>query len=126
MKKKRTGEKRNKIDKNVALALTFGALNIADYLTTKRILKNGGVELNPFVNFLIKHKCFGVYKTFSTLAGAFSILIEEKPKKMTKLLILIYSFVVAHNIKEIVKYEGKNEIISRSPNGSRRKNRERN
>jgi len=99
--------KRNKFEfgQDEILALSFGALNLADYLTTKRILNTGGEELNPVVDFLIKKKCFGLFKIVSTAAGMVMISIEEKPKAMSKALLGFYGFVVANNVKEILKYK---------------------
>ena len=100
MKNKKSG-----FDKNGVMALSFGALNIADYLTTKRILNTGGEELNPVANFFIRKNCFGIVKIAATLAGMLSICVEEKPKIISKALLVLYGVVVAHNIKEIVQHE---------------------
>ncbi|OQC35720.1 MAG: hypothetical protein BWX63_02282 [Bacteroidetes bacterium ADurb.Bin041] len=99
--------KKNKfnIGQDEIMALSFGALNLADYLTTKRILNTGGEELNPVVDFLIKKKCFGIFKIVSTAAGMVLISIEEKPKAMSKALLGLYGLVVANNVKEILKYK---------------------
>ena len=105
MKKKRINKRKLEIDKNGIMALSFGALNLADYLTTRRILNTGGEELNPIADFLIRKKCFGIFKTVSTLAGMASIYEEDEPKYMSKALLGFYGFVVAHNIKEIVQHE---------------------
>ena len=94
-----------KIKKEAVMALSFGALNLADYLTTKRILNTGGEELNPAMNFLIKKKCFGVFKTATTLAGMAAIYSDEKPITMGKALLGFYGVVVGHNVKEIVQHE---------------------
>lgn len=93
------------LDKNGVMALSFGALNIADYMTTKRILNTGGEELNPVANSLIRKNCFGIFKIATTMAGMLSIYVEEKPKIVSKALLGLYGFVVAHNIKEIVQHE---------------------
>ena len=100
MKKRKSG-----LDKNEVMALSFGALNIADYLTTKRILNTGGEERNPVANFFIRKNCFGILKIVTTLTGMLSIYVEEKPKIMSKALLGLYGIVVAHNIKEIVQHE---------------------
>lgn len=105
MKKKRINKRKLEIDKNGIMALSFGALNLADYLTTRRILNTGGEELNPIADFLIRKKCFGIFKTVSTLAGMASIYEEDEPKYMSKALLGFYAFVVGHNIKEIVQHE---------------------
>lgn len=105
MKKKRINKRKLEIDKNGIMALSFGALNLADYLTTRRILNTGGEELNPIADFLIRKKCFGIFKTVSTLAGMAVICEDEEPKITSKALLGVYGFVVAHNIKEIVQHE---------------------
>ena len=99
--------KKNKYEfgRDEIMSLSFGALNLADYLTTKRILKTGGRECNPVVDFLIKKKLFGIFKIVTTAAGMVFINMEEKPKITGKALLGLYGFVVAHNVKEIVKYE---------------------
>lgn len=105
MKKDTTNMIMSNIDKDGVMALSFGALNLADYLTTRRILNTGGEELNPIANFLIRKNCFGIFKTVSTLAGMSVIYSEEEPKMMSKALLGLYGLVVAHNLKEIVQHE---------------------
>jgi len=68
---------------NLGMALSFGALSIADYVTTKKILNTGGEELNPIANFFIKRNCFGIFKTAATLAGMLAIYGDEKPNIMS-------------------------------------------
>ena len=104
--KKRSQKKKEKagFDKNAVMALSFGALNIADYLTTKNILNSGGKEYNPVCDFFIRKKCFGIFKIATTLTGMLSIYMEEKPKFVSKALLGFYGFVVAHNLKEIVQH----------------------
>ena len=105
MKKKNRKKEKIEIDKNGVMALSFGALNLADYLTTRRILNTGGEELNPIADFLIRKKCFGAFKLASTLAGMTAIYTDDKPKITSKVLLGFYGAVVAHNIKEIVQHE---------------------
>ncbi len=107
MKKNYAKKRKIKIDKDGVMALSFGALNLADYLTTRRILNTGGEELNPMANFLIRKNCFGIFKAVSTLAGMAAIYADE-PKITSKVLLGIYGAVVAHNIKEIVLHEMRN------------------
>ncbi len=90
-------------DENAAMALSFGALNLADYLTTKIILKGGGKECNPICDFFIRKKCFKIFKTVTTLTGMLSIYVEEKPKYVSKGLLGVYGAIVANNLKEIVQ-----------------------
>jgi len=104
LKKRKSG-----LDENGVMALSFGVLNIADFLTTKRILNTGGEELNPVANFFIRKNCFGILKIATTMAGMLSIYVEEKPKIISKALLGLYGVVVAHNIKEIVQHERKSK-----------------
>ena len=111
---KNYGNKRkSRIGKDEIMVLSFGALNLADYLTTRRILNTGGEELNPIANFLIRKNCFGIFKAVSTLAGMAAIYADETPKIMSKALLGFYGVVVAHNIKEIVQHE--RELKSQEP-----------
>lgn len=101
--KKRNQKKENKgAGNNSVMALSFGALNIADYVTTKKILNSGGKEYNPIAGFFIRKKCFGIFKTATTLAGMLAIYADEKPKIMSKALLGLYGVVVANNVEEIV------------------------
>jgi len=104
-------KKKSKINKNSVMAFSFGVLNLADYLTTRRILNTGGEELNPIVNFLIRNKCFGIFKTISTLAGMAAIYGEDKPRIADKALLGFYTFIVGNNIKEIVLHETKRQFV---------------
>jgi hypothetical protein len=97
-------EDKTGFDKNWVTALSFGALNVADYMTTKKILSSGGEELNLIADFLMRKKCFGIFKIATTLAGMFVIYVDEKPKIMSKALLGLYGAVVANNIKEIVQH----------------------
>jgi len=92
-------------NKSSIMALTFGALNVADYVTTKKILKTGGKELNPIVNFFIKKKCFGIVKIITTLFCMGMIYKEEDPKNTSKILVGLYSAIVSNNIKEIIQHK---------------------
>jgi hypothetical protein len=86
-----------------AMAVSFAILNTADYLTTKKLLKNGGRELNPIVNFFIKKKCFGLLKIITTILGMTTIYHDTKSKKSTKVLLSVYSLVVSSNINQIIQ-----------------------
>jgi len=103
--KKKHRKKDKSLNHNGLMALSFGALNIADYMTTRRILNTGGEELNPAVDFLIRKNCFGIFKIAATLGGMFVIFAEGKPNIMSKTLLGFYGVLVAHNIKEIVQHE---------------------
>ena len=104
MKKRNHKKEKKDTGNNGAMALLFGALNISDYMTTKKILNSGGEEYNPIADFLITKNCFGIFKTAATLAGMFVIYMDEKPKIVSKALLSLYGVVVVHNIKEIVQH----------------------
>ena len=97
--------KKEGFGKNGVMALSFGALNIADYLTTKKILNSGGGEYNPIADFFIRKNCFGIFKIATTLAGMLAIYVEERPKFVGKALLGVFGAVVAHNLKEIVQQQ---------------------
>ena len=86
------------------MALAFGALNIADYVTTKKIINTGGVELNPIANFFIKKKMFGFFKILTTVSCMGLIYAEKGPKTASKLMLGLYGIVVSNNVKEIVQH----------------------
>jgi len=111
MKKNYGNKRKSQVGQDEIMALSFGLLNLADYLTTRRILNTGGEELNPVADFLIRKNCFGIFKAVSTVAGMTAIYADEKPKIMSKALLGFYSFVVAHNIKEIVLHEMRNDNL---------------
>lgn len=113
MKKKSQKKEKTGFDKNGVMALSFGALNVADYMTTKKILRSGGEEYNPIANFFIRKNCFGIFKTAATLAGMLTIYMDEKPKIISKALLGLYGAVVANNIKEIVQHgrETKEDLL---------------
>ena len=71
----------------------------------RRILNTGGEELNPIADFLIRKKCFGISKIVATLGGMFVIYEEEEPSVVSKVLLGFYGYLVAHNIREIVRHE---------------------
>ncbi|MFO7666930.1 MAG: DUF5658 family protein [Desulfobacterales bacterium] len=105
MKNRNQKKDKNKSGNNGLMSLSFGALNIADYVTTKKILNSGGEEYNPIVDFFIRKNCFGIFKTAATLAGMLAIYVDKKPKIMSKALLGLYGVVVSHNIKEIVQHK---------------------
>ena len=46
----------------IVLVLVFWALTVVDYVLTKRILANGGKELNPVMAWLIRQGAFAPVK----------------------------------------------------------------
>ena len=91
------------MENNKISAVSFAILNTADYLTTKKLLKDGGRELNPIVNFFIKKKKFGLFKIITTIIGMSTIYYDKEPKVSTKILLSLYSFVVSSNINQIIQ-----------------------
>jgi hypothetical protein len=87
-----------------ALSLTFFILQCLDWYTTRTILKNGGYEQNPLMNFLFHLNkenvdivmCIKVL--VSTIVG---YLIGSAIPLLLVILIVIYLFVVIHNWKSL-------------------------
>lgn len=81
-------------------------LNTADYFTTRKILKAGGIELNPVVKWIIAKKLFGVFKAVSTLFIV-SIVWYYCARHATIMLIasivicIIYIAVVINNVRQL-------------------------
>lgn len=75
-KKKRAKKAKPAIGKNTMMALSFGALNLADYMTTRKILNSGGEEYNPVTDFLMSKNCFGIFKIATTLTGMLAIYAD--------------------------------------------------
>jgi len=102
---KKNGVIKSDQKQNISMATSYGILNLIDYITTKRILKDGGEECNPIVDFLIKKNCFGAVKIASTLIGMYVIYNEKSPKFVSRSLLTVCSIVVANNVTEILKYK---------------------
>jgi hypothetical protein len=94
-----------KLKSNEKMALSYIALNLADYCTTKYLLKHGGQELNPIARFLMKKKRFGLFKFISTAIGSSIMYFEDQPEESSKTIIGIYSAVVLNNFIQILKYK---------------------
>ena len=81
------------------LIVLFGALQIGDLLTTEKLLKEGGSELNPVMRSLFNR--FGMHNVlvckviFMITIGI--VLVEYLPIALL-LLIIIYIGVVSWNI----------------------------
>lgn len=94
-----------KIKERHVLAAAYGLLNLADYLTTKKILKNGGRELNPIVRFLIKHNCFGAAKILTSASVMSSMCNENSDQSTNRGLVGFYTLIVANNLAQIIIQE---------------------
>lgn len=86
------------------LTLTFFILQLLDWYTTRTILKNGGREQNPLMNFLFHLNrenvdiVMCIKALLSTLIGYF---IGVAIPICLVILIVIYLFVVIHNWKSL-------------------------
>ena len=85
------------------MAISFVVLNTADYLTTKKLLKDGGQELNPVAKFFIKKKCFGLLKIVTSILGVVAIYHDKETKTSTKTLLSVYGLAVSSNINQIIQ-----------------------
>ena len=87
----------------IILGFIFIALQVADAATTYIILKGGGRELNPFMqvvmNFLGLVPAVVVMKAL--VLGVFVFYAEAIPLWVWMLMIVIYSWVVANNLRAI-------------------------
>ncbi len=84
------------------------ALAVADYLTTRKILASGGVELNPVLKWLIDRNLFTPAKGFLTLFVIALIWHYGTRYKLAMdiasvIIIAGYLYVVIHNILQIRK-----------------------
>ena len=86
------------------LTFTFFILQLLDWYTTRTILKNGGREQNPLMNFLFHLNkenvdlIMCIKALLSTLIGYF---IGVAIPICLVILIVIYLFVVIHNWKSL-------------------------
>lgn len=87
----------------IILGFIFIALQVADAATTYIILKGGGRELNPFMqvvmNFLGLVPALVVMKAL--VLGVFVFYAEAIPLWVWMLMVIIYSWVVANNLRAI-------------------------
>jgi hypothetical protein len=88
------------------LTFTFFILQCLDWYTTRTILKNGGREQNPLMNFLFNLNkenvdvIMCIKALVSTAVGYFICLVIPI---LLVILIIIYLLVVIHNAKSIWK-----------------------
>ena len=86
------------------LTFTFFILQLLDWYTTRTILKNGGREQNPLMNFLFHLNkenvdlIMCIKALLSTIVGYF---IGVAMPICLVILIVIYLFVVIHNWKSL-------------------------
>ena len=80
-----------------ALLAAFGVLQIADILTTERVLARGGWEANPIGVLAMTH--FGVYwpiQKLALMAVCAAVMIRRKPRHIAPFVALM-GLVVANN-----------------------------
>lgn len=87
------------------LLLTLVVLNVADVVLTNSILKNGGRELNPFLEPL-----FNRYNPVMVMVVAklvylapLAIFIKLVPVAVLYVLITLYTALLLWNVKEYIK-----------------------
>ena len=80
-----------------ALLTAFGALQIADIITTKRVLDNGGWEANPFG--VLAMGLLGTYwpiPKIALMAVCLAYMVRWKPRHVAPFVALM-GLVVANN-----------------------------
>ena len=89
------------------LTFTFFILQLLDWYTTRTILKNGGREQNPLMNFLFHLNkenvdlIMCIKALLSTIVGYF---IGAAIPLCLVILIVVYLVAVIHNAKSIWKF----------------------
>ncbi len=85
-----------------SLMLCFIMLQIIDSLTTVHILKNGGRELNPFMNWAFQK--LGIGLALTLIKGLLIIaVVGVWNDVLTFWLCVMYAVVAGHNIYQIAK-----------------------
>lgn len=87
------------------LLLTLVALNVADVVLTNKILKNGGRELNPFLEPLFNRYNPVVVMVVAKLIylTPLAIFIKIVPVAVLYVLITLYTTLLLWNVKEYIK-----------------------
>jgi hypothetical protein len=89
---------------NYSLILAFCVLQCLDWYTTRTILKNGGREQNPLMNFLFNlnkenvDKVMGIKALVCTIVGYFLAITYPI---VLAILIVIYLLAIIHNWKSL-------------------------
>ena len=79
--------------------MILSGLNSLDYLTTKIVLANGGIEANPLMDYLIASQGIDHLILFKIFAlGVVLIAIKYMSVKLLMLLNTFYLFVVLWNL----------------------------
>lgn len=86
----------------VSLMFCFILLQIVDSLTTVHILKNGGREVNPFMNWAFDK--LGIGLSLAIIKGIMIILVVTAWNDvLTFWACVLYSVVAGHNLYQISK-----------------------
>lgn len=87
------------------LAILLTVLNIFDFYSTYKILRAGGNELNPIMNFLIQKLGLVWALAISKLIVlvCISILVWFKMVYLLIVLICLYTYIAVHNFREMKK-----------------------
>lgn len=85
------------------LALLFIILNILDITTTKKVLRNGGYEVNPIARLLMKFHLFLLAKILMVIIILLMMTMTNETAGITVGLICcgIYGFIVLNNLLTI-------------------------
>jgi len=89
------------------LTFTFFILQLLDWYTTRTILKNGGREQNPLMNFLFnlnKENVDVIMCIKALVSTAVGYFIGLAIPLLLVILIIIYLVAVIHNAKSIWKF----------------------
>lgn len=89
----------------IILAILLIALNAFDFYSTYKILKNGGSEVNPVMNFLIKKLGLVLALVLSKLLVliCIAVLVWLEMVYLLVILVAIYIWVAVHNFREMKK-----------------------
>ena len=86
----------------ISLMFCFIMLQIVDSLTTVHILKNGGIEVNPFMRWAFDK--LGIGLALTSIKGLAIILVAALwSEHLTFWLCVLYAVVVGHNLYQISK-----------------------
>ena len=86
----------------ISLMFCFIMLQIIDSLTTAYILKNGGIELNPFMRWAFGK--LGIGLSLTLIKGLAIVLVAAVwNDHLTFWLCVLYAVVVGHNLYQISK-----------------------
>lgn len=86
----------------ISLMFCFILLQMFDALTTTYILKNGGIELNPFMRKA--YELLGIGGALFVIKGLLLVIIVALwNDQLTFWLCVVYAMVLGHNVYQISK-----------------------